>query len=173
MSEIENKKVSELIPDDRNANLGTLDGARSLQKSLKNYGLGRSILIDKKGRIIAGNKTFETANELGIEDVIVVKSDGKKIIAVQRDDIDLDSKKGRELALVDNKSSELNLDWDIEQIESIQEDFDININELDFLSKDLNDIDVDKSTDEKQESDKQQKVITNTCPNCNFTWESL
>ena len=44
--------------DSRNANKGTERGLALLDKSLRQYGAGRSILVDKNGRVIAGNKTL-------------------------------------------------------------------------------------------------------------------
>ena len=110
---IEEVKLKDLIPDKRNYNKGTQFGDHLLEKSLTKFGCGRSALLDKNGQFIGGNKVSGKAGEIGIEDVIIVHSDGTKLIAVQRDDIDLDSKEGRELALLDNKTSEVNLDWDM------------------------------------------------------------
>lgn len=109
-------KVSDLTPDISNANRGTERGRYALEASLRKYGAGRSILLDRNGRIIAGNKTAETAADVGIDDVIVVQTDGKKLVAVQRTDLDLDSKEGRELAYADNRVGALDLDFDTEQI---------------------------------------------------------
>jgi len=105
-------RVSQLIPDPKNANLGTERGNAFIERSIREYGLGRSILLDKKGRIIAGNKTVENAGALGIEEVQVIQTDGKRIIAVQRMDLDMaKDPKARELALADNRAAELNLEW--------------------------------------------------------------
>jgi hypothetical protein len=60
-----------------------------IENSLRNFGAGRSIVLDKHGNIIAGNKTVENAGAIGLEDVIVVQTDGTKLIAVQRMDLDL------------------------------------------------------------------------------------
>jgi hypothetical protein len=109
-------KLTDLTPDHANANKGTERGRYALEASLRKYGAGRSILIDRNGRIIAGNKTAETAADVGIDDVIVVQTDGKQIVAVQRTDLDLDSKEARELAYADNRVGQLDLDFDAEQI---------------------------------------------------------
>ena len=109
-------KISELVPDDKNYNKGTEFGDSLLDKSLRNYGAGRSILLDKNNRIIAGNKTAQKAGEIGLEDVQIIESDGTKLIAVKRTDIDLDSEAGRELALADNAVSKVNLEWDEENL---------------------------------------------------------
>ena len=109
-------KISELIPDDKNYNTGNEFGNSLIEKSLRKNGAGRSILIDKNNRIIAGNKTVENAASIGLEDLLIVESDGTKIIAVKRTDIDLDSKKGRELALADNASAKANIVWNHENL---------------------------------------------------------
>jgi len=109
-------KLSELTPDHSNANRGTERGRYALEASLRKYGAGRSILIDKHGRIIAGNKTAETAADVGIDDVIVVQTDGRQVVAVQRTDLDLDSNEARELAYADNRVGQLDLDFDPAQI---------------------------------------------------------
>ena len=97
-------KLADLTPDQNNANLGTERGSRLLEKSISQFGTGRSILIDKNGHIIAGNKTAEMAGQLGMEDVEIVQSDGTKIIAVQRTDLDLETdNRARELAYADNR----------------------------------------------------------------------
>lgn len=110
-------KVSALIPDENNANLGTRRGGELLKQSLEEHGAGRSILVDKHNRIIAGNKTKQAALEAGLEDVVFVETDGTKLIAVKRIDLDLyaDSK-ARSLSLSDNRIAELSLSWCSEQL---------------------------------------------------------
>lgn len=111
------KKISDLIPDARNANKGTMRGRGMLEHSLRQYGAGRSVLIDREGRVIAGNKTLEVAGEIGLEDVVVVQTDGTKIVAVQRMDLDLaKDPRARELAFADNRVGEVDLDWDADEL---------------------------------------------------------
>jgi hypothetical protein len=109
-------KIKELIPDDKNYNQGNGFGNSLIEKSLRKNGAGRSILIDKNNRIIAGNKTVENAASIGLEDLLIVESDGTKIIAVKRTDIDLDSKAGREMAHADNATSKANIVWNHENL---------------------------------------------------------
>ena len=110
-------KLADLKPDQNNANRGTERGVYMLQRSLSEYGAGRSILIDRDGNIIAGNKTVEQAADLGIEEVIVVPTDGRTLVAVQREDLDLyDGDKARLLAYYDNRTSEVDLAWEAEQL---------------------------------------------------------
>lgn len=112
-------KLTDLIPDARNANKGTQRGLTALDNSLRKYGAGRSILIDRNNKIIAGNKTQERAVDIGLdENVIIVETDGTKIVAVKRTDLDLDTDPAaRELAYYDNRVGQLDLDWDIPTLE--------------------------------------------------------
>jgi hypothetical protein len=47
--------IKDLVPDEKNANRGTQRGRALLESSLRQYGVGRPILADKNGRIIAGD----------------------------------------------------------------------------------------------------------------------
>lgn len=109
-------KLADLTPDPHNANLGTERGRALLEHSLRSYGAGRSVLADKHGTLIAGNKTIEAAAELGFT-IRVVETDGTDVVVVQRKDLDLETDpRARELAYVDNRAAELDLDWNIEQL---------------------------------------------------------
>ena len=123
MTKIIETNVDKLIPDDRNFNKGTEYGQHLIEESLRKFGAGRSILLDKNNRIIAGNKTVENAAIIGIDNVIIVETDGNQIVAVKRKDIDLDTAKGRELALADNATGKANLAWDVDIITEQAERF--------------------------------------------------
>lgn len=99
-------------PDKRNANRGTDRGREALRHSLETYGAGRSILLARDGTILAGNKSAEAAADVGIDDLLVVETDGSKLVAVKRTDLDPDSKEARELAIADNQTGSLGLDFD-------------------------------------------------------------
>ena len=120
-------KISELKFDDKNANKHTEQGKRLLDKSITTLGLGRSILLDKDLNIIAGNGVTESAGENGIEDVIIVPTDGTKIIAVQRTDVKLDSKKGRRLAIADNQTAKVGIEFDFTVIEDLNNEYDLDL----------------------------------------------
>jgi site-specific DNA-methyltransferase (adenine-specific) len=119
-------KLSDLIQDPANANKGTKRGNKAVADSLSRYGAGRSILIDKHGTIIAGNKTAANARAAGIEDVEVIQTDGTKIIAVQRIDLDLSQDaKAKELGIADNRASELGLEWNPEVLGQLATELDL------------------------------------------------
>jgi hypothetical protein len=106
-------KIAELIPDKRNANKGTKRGADAVAKSLRDYGAGRSVLVDRNGNVLAGNQTVKAASAAGIDqDVIIVETDGSQLVVVQRTDLDRDDPKARALAIADNRAAELGLEWD-------------------------------------------------------------
>lgn len=109
-------KLSDLTPDIGNANKGTERGRYALETSLRKFGAGRSLLADKNLKLIAGNKTADAAADIGLDDVIIVPTDGTKLVVVQRTDLDIDSPEGRGLAYADNRVGELDLSWDPAQI---------------------------------------------------------
>ena len=113
--------IKAIIPDNANANRGTLEGRELLNKSFRELGAGRSILLDKNNRIIAGNKSTEAAIEAGLDEVIVVETDGDVLVAVKRTDLDLSTKKGRDMALADNVTGEKNLSWDESALQYVSE----------------------------------------------------
>lgn len=103
--------IEELVQDDHNLNKGTEEGQRLMERSFRELGAGRSILVDKDGRIIAGNKSQKAAMAAGIKRVRVIETEGDELIAVKRTDLSLDSKEGRELAYADNLTTQVNLAW--------------------------------------------------------------
>ena len=111
------KTLADLTPDGENFNKHTEFGSKLLEDSLRKFGAGRSVLVDKDGNIIAGNSTTETAAAIGMEDVIVVPTDGKKLVVVQRTDLSLDSPEGRELALADNMTALKGIDLDLAKVQ--------------------------------------------------------
>lgn len=137
-------KISELTPDDKNANKGTDYGKELMDNSFKKFGAGRSILIDKNNRIIAGNKSTQQCAEIGINDVIIIETDGKSIVAVKRTDIDLDSKEGRELAIADNATQKANLEWDEDNLKEIVDEWGINTDDWGIEFTDVIDDTIDE-----------------------------
>lgn len=107
------RKIADLTPDSQNPNRGTERGVYAVETSLERYGAGRSILVDARGRVIAGNKTLQAAADKGFA-VEVVQTTGDTLIVVQRTDLDLDDPAGaaRALSVADNRAGELGLDWD-------------------------------------------------------------
>jgi len=120
-SAVKIRTISDLTPDSKNANKGTKRGREMLSASIEKYGVGRSILVDRAGRVIAGNKTLKAVAKNGTK-IRVVPTKGKELVVVQRTDLDLDSKEARELAVADNRVGELGLDWDADVLKDLDVD---------------------------------------------------
>ena len=118
-------KLSDLQFDTKNANKGNARGRKVIASSLEQFGAGRSVLIDRDGKLIAGNKTVEGATAAGIDDVIIVQTDGTQLVAVQRTDLSLDDVKARGLAVADNRTAELGLEWDAANLSELSGDLDL------------------------------------------------
>jgi DNA modification methylase len=132
--------ITQLVLDEKNANKGTKRGRELLEASLERYGAGRSVVVDRHNRVIAGNKTVEAAVAGGMKSIAIIETDGSSLVAVQRGDLDLKrDKKARELAIADNRVGELDLEWNPEVLASLDVDFEQfwNENELSALLKDF------------------------------------
>lgn len=110
-----------LIPDPNNANRGTQRGEGQLERSLQQYGAGRSILASSDGVILAGNKTYQKAQELGIP-IREIESDGKTLFVIKRTDLNYDDPRAKELGIADNRTSELGLEWDADVLQAFMDD---------------------------------------------------
>lgn len=159
MAKIIETNIDQLIPDNKNFNKGTEYGQHLIENSLRKFGAGRSILLDKNNRIIAGNKTIENAVNVGLENVIIVETDGNQIVAVKRKDIDLDSAKGRELALADNATGKANLAWDEENITKVCEQYNIDVEDWGIPE-------FDTLEDEEPEDDTKKDISTKLIVEC-------
>lgn len=165
-------KLADLTPDARNANKGTKRGADMINRSLGELGAGRSILVDKNGKIIAGNKTTEGAAAIGIEDVIVVRTDGNQLVAVMREDLDLDDPAGkaRQLAYADNRAGQVGLEWDAEVL---ADDIASGVDLDDWFKPfELEAFKIVAPPEDWQEYDESaaDDVEYHECPNCGHKW---
>lgn len=110
--------AKDFSPDPRNANRGTPRGGGMLEKSIGELGAGRSIVTDRNGLVVAGNKSREQLSAAGLVDAVVVESDGTRPIVVKRTDWDLTKARdpSRRYAMLDNRVAEVNLDWDPDEL---------------------------------------------------------
>jgi hypothetical protein len=144
-------KLSDLTPDPKNANRGTFRGKCAVERSLINCGAGRSIVVDKNGVILAGNKTASSARSAGLsEDVIVVPTDGSRLVVVQRTDLEADDPKAKELAIADNRTAELGLEWDPEVVKELSTATDLDLKPY-FSLDELKEITGELETPEKKD----------------------
>ena len=139
--------------DKRNYRKHNDKNKKLINKSLKECGAGRSILIDNQNEIIAGNGIYEQAKKLNIP-VKVIETNGKELIAVKRTDLNTEDKKRVQLAIMDNSTSD-------------SSEFDMDALRADFQASEINewgfsfDEDVDYSSDDdeyQEEPEEYQRV---------------
>ena len=136
-----------------------------IEKSFRELGAGRSILLDKNNRIIAGNKSQQAAIATGITKVRIVDTEGDEIVAVRRRDVDLDSKLGRELAFADNATQQVSLAWDETELQQAAQDYGLDIADFGFDIEDLpqvtfptgDDVHTNSSNSDNEESDNDEE----------------
>ena len=134
--------IEELVQDEHNFNKGTDEGGKLMERSFKEMGAGRSVLIDKHGKIIAGNKRQKAAIAAGIKRVRVIETTGDELIAVKRTDVELESEQGRKMALLDNLTTQVNLAWDEAELQTITGEIEgFDVGDFGFDIKDMPSVD--------------------------------
>lgn len=114
-------KLDKIQIQRRNANTHTEHGMRKLETSIQQDGPIGAISAAANGEIFAGSARREIFESLGIEDAIIVHSDGTKPVILIRDDIpDADDPRAIRLGLADNKIAADNLSWDATLLAEIQ-----------------------------------------------------
>lgn len=118
--------VTDIQLDPRNYRRHSKENKELIKKSLTECGAGRSILMDNKGQLIAGNGVFEQAKKLNIPTKIV-QTDGSELVVVQRTDLAPEDIKRKKLAIMDNSASDssefdvalLVEDFSVEQVKEL------------------------------------------------------
>ena len=152
MEEIKLDENNYRVHDDRNKQL--------INKSLKEYGAGRSVLLDKDGVIIAGNGTYEQAKELGIP-VKVIETDGSELIAVKRTDLATEDEKRKGLAIMDNSTT----DSSKFDVSKMRNDFSVpELQDMGVPVFEATELDSDSFFEDAEEKEKKKKTII--CPHC-------
>lgn len=160
--------IEELVYDDHNFNQHTAEGMELLEKSIRENKFGRSILIDKDNRIIAGNGIVEAATKTGTKKIRVIETDGDELIAVKRKDLSLDSQEGRRLALADNATSAANLKWDEKELKNAEKEWGVSLDDWNLdvphsqKQKDLsNDISMSYRIEITLDNEQEQELLFN------------
>ena len=103
--------IEQLQSDPANLRLRTDRNRGAIDGSLERFGAARSIVIDSKGIVRAGNGTIDGARRRGIKRVRIVEGKPDELIAVRRKD--WSEAEAVQYAIADNRSSEL-AKWDLE-----------------------------------------------------------
>lgn len=106
------KKITDLLPDSKNFNKHTNFGMSLLEKSMRQHGFMEAGVISEDGVIISGNARQEVANNIGLENVEIIETDGKRAIYLRAKGIKSGTKEFHELALKLNAVSHHNIEFD-------------------------------------------------------------
>ena len=110
------KRLEDLRPMENNPNKHTERGSQMVETSIREVGFADSLTVDRDGVVLSGNQRLETLADIGMTDPIVVKSDGTRPIVHQRVDLKASDPRAKQLAILANRSQELNLEWDPETL---------------------------------------------------------
>lgn len=118
-----------------------------INKSLKECGAGRSIVIDNEDNIIAGNGIYEQAVNLGLK-TKVIETDGSELVVVKRTDLATDDDKRKQLAVMDNSTSDssefdielLSEDFEVETLQDWGLDVDFQVEDKEIIEDEVPDI---------------------------------
>jgi|SRR6185437_1722100 len=114
--------IGDIKPDQKNTNKGNKRGRTMLEKSIRELGAGRSIVVDQNQVALGGNKTLDAAKSQGYKKVIVVETQGDELVAVKRTDLNANDKRAKRLAIADNRTNEVDLTWDVESLKDSELD---------------------------------------------------
>lgn len=154
--------TNEIKFDKRNYRKHNAENKRLIKKSLEECGAGRSILIDGEDEIIAGNGVYEQAKKLKMP-VRIIETDGSEIVAIKRTDLKTNDEKRKQLAVMDNSTSDSS-EFDLELM---AEDF--SVEELENFGVDVPDI--TKYKNNEIDLDNLTKDLTCKCPRCGFEFK--
>ncbi len=166
--------IDELLPDPTNARKHPEQNKRVTQASLRRFGAARSIVVDGKNIVLAGSATLEAARAEGVKEVQLIESDGKRLIAVQRKD--LEGSAGTGYALVDNRANDLSyFDPEVfpDQLDALAlEGFDLS--DLGWAT-DQRDLSLDPADIQIVDEDEVSRLDEKTklkCPECGHEFEA-
>lgn len=145
-------KLSDITPDDRNANAHTERGAYMLRRSLERFGFLEPGVLDANNRIIGGNNRTEAAADvLDASEAVVIDIDGKTPVFVRRRDLDLTTPRGREAAIALNRAAQVGIQFDAFELDAHLEDG-VDISDW-FRVDELDALRIDDELDMKEPAD--------------------
>lgn len=126
-------KLTSFRPQRRNANRHTPRGLGALEKSIQKDGVIGAITVAADGEVFDGSARIEVLAGVGLEDAIVVHSNGDKPIIHVRDDIPTaDDPRAKRLGVAANRIAQIDLDYDRDVLAELRAEPDV----LDGLFRD-------------------------------------
>lgn len=107
------KTAADLIQDANNYRKHSETNKARIRKSIDEAGLGRSVVIDADGVLVAGNGVQQVIDK--DTPVRVVETDGTELVVVKRTDLHTGDPRRKTLALADNATAD-DVEWDFEAI---------------------------------------------------------
>lgn len=107
------KTAADLIQDGNNYRKHSETNKARIKKSIDEAGLGRSVVIDADGVLVAGNGVQQVIDK--DTPVRVVETDGTELVVVKRTDLHTGDPRRKTLALADNATAD-DVEWDFEAI---------------------------------------------------------
>ena len=107
------KTAADLIQDEHNYRKHSDTNKARIRKSIDEAGLGRSVVIDADGVLVAGNGVQQVIDK--DTPVRVVETDGTELVVVKRTDLHTGDPRRKTLALADNATAD-DVEWDFEAI---------------------------------------------------------
>ena len=109
------KTAADLIQDENNYRKHSDTNKARIKKSIDEAGLGRSVVIDADGVLVAGNGVQQVvAPETPVR---VVETDGTELVVVKRTDLHTGDPRRKTLALADNATAD-DVEWDTAAMEA-------------------------------------------------------
>lgn len=138
-------KINDLKFDKRNYRKHNDKNLALIKKSVNDVGLARSIVIDNENEIICGNGLV---SQLGKNTPVkVIETDGTELVVVKRIDLKTDDDKRKQLAVLDNSTSDssefdfelLQADFEVDTLQDwgLDVDFDVEQTEPKDISDEL------------------------------------
>ncbi len=163
------------LPADRNHNKGTERGSGFLETSLRTNKAARSIVTDAAGNVLAGNHVVEAFAAIADpEQIIVVPTNGTKLVVHQRVDVQPGSAEAKSIELADNRSSEINFAPDHAMIQNDAEQYGLDLSSIGYHPDELQRL-VDEQlagmTGEDSQTGGAGGAKTITCPHCGCEFE--
>lgn len=103
--------VADLRQDERNYRKHSEENKKRIKKSIDECGLGRSVVVDADGVLVAGNGVQSVLPE--DTPIRIVETDGTELVVVKRTDLHEGDERRKKLALADNATSD-NVEWDFD-----------------------------------------------------------
>ena len=107
------KTAADLKQDGNNYRKHSDTNKARIKKSIDEAGLGRSVVVDADGVLIAGNGVQQVVDPE--TPVRVIETDGTELVVVKRTDLHTDDPRRKTLALADNATAD-DVEWDFEAI---------------------------------------------------------